>query len=41
MIALRDAERTRLVRFGVSGLCSTAIYALVAAALFACSMRRQ
>ncbi|MBN3783313.1 GtrA family protein [Burkholderia sp. Ac-20345] len=35
MIALLYAERTRLVRFGVSGLCSTAIHALVAAALFA------
>ncbi|MCQ4384084.1 GtrA family protein, partial [Clostridioides difficile] len=27
--------RTRLVRFGVSGLCSTAIHPLVATALFA------
>ncbi|VWB08286.1 GtrA family protein [Burkholderia lata] len=35
MIALLYAERTRLVRFGVSGLCSTAIHTLVAAALFA------
>ncbi|AZQ53720.1 GtrA family protein [Burkholderia cenocepacia] len=34
MIALLQAERTRLVRFGVSGLGSTAIHALVAAALF-------
>ncbi|HHL4080359.1 GtrA family protein [Burkholderia sola] len=34
MIALLQAERTRLVRFGVSGLCSTAIHSLVAAALF-------
>ncbi|HEF5873705.1 TPA: GtrA family protein [Burkholderia cenocepacia] len=35
MIALLQAERTRLVRFGVSGLGSTAIHTLVAAALFA------
>ncbi|KWC76293.1 GtrA family protein [Burkholderia cepacia] len=35
MIGLLAAERTRLVRFGVSGLCSTAIHTLVAAALFA------
>ncbi|MBN3750203.1 GtrA family protein [Burkholderia sp. Se-20373] len=35
MIALLHAERTRLVRFGVSGLGSTAIHTLVAAALFA------
>jgi len=35
MIGLLDTERTRLVRFGVSGLCSTAIHTLVAAALFA------
>lgn len=35
MIGLLDAERTRLVRFGVSGLCSTAIHTLVAATLFA------
>ncbi|HDR9482242.1 TPA: GtrA family protein [Burkholderia aenigmatica] len=35
MIALLYAERTRLVRFGVSGFCSTAIHALVAAAMFA------
>ncbi|AXF25457.1 sugar translocase [Burkholderia pyrrocinia] len=34
MINLLYAERTRLVRFGVSGLCSTAIHTLVAAALF-------
>ncbi|MPV54988.1 GtrA family protein [Burkholderia sp. HI2761] len=35
MIGPLRAERTRLVRFGVSGLCSTAIHTLVAAALFA------
>ncbi|VWB06946.1 sugar translocase [Burkholderia aenigmatica] len=35
MIALLYAERTRLVRFGVSGFCSTAIHVLVAAAMFA------
>ncbi len=35
MIGLLAAERTRLVRFGVSGLCSTAIHTMVAAALFA------
>ncbi|KWZ33375.1 GtrA family protein [Burkholderia anthina] len=35
MIGLLQAERTRLVRFGVSGLSSTAIHALVATALFA------
>ncbi|KAG8152649.1 GtrA family protein [Burkholderia catarinensis] len=35
MIGLLYAERTKLVRFGVSGLCSTAIHVLVAAALFA------
>ncbi|MGU7856151.1 GtrA family protein [Burkholderia orbicola] len=35
MSALLQAERTRLVRFGVSGLCSTAIHVLVATALFA------
>jgi len=35
MIALLYAERTRLVRFGVSGLGSTAIHTLVAAAMFA------
>ncbi|RBJ68055.1 GtrA family protein, partial [Pseudomonas sp. MWU12-2534b] len=35
MIGLLRGERTRLVRFGVSGLCSTAIHTLVAAALFA------
>lgn len=34
MIGLLCAERTRLVRFGVSGLFSTAIHTLVAAALF-------
>ncbi|MCA8232875.1 GtrA family protein [Burkholderia cenocepacia] len=35
MSTLLQAERTRLVRFGVSGLCSTAIHVLVATALFA------
>ncbi|KVT14234.1 sugar translocase [Burkholderia sp. MSMB1078WGS] len=35
MIGLLQAERTRLVRFGASGLCSTAIHTLVATALFA------
>ncbi len=35
MIDLLHAERTRLVRFGVSGLCSTALHTLVAAAMFA------
>ncbi|WP_342706284.1 GtrA family protein [Burkholderia arboris] len=35
MIGLLAAERARLVRFGVSGLCSTAIHTLVAAAMFA------
>ncbi|WP_338642057.1 GtrA family protein [Burkholderia pyrrocinia] len=35
MIDLLHAERTRLVRFGLSGLCSTAIHTLVASALFA------
>ncbi|VWD54999.1 MULTISPECIES: GtrA family protein [Burkholderia] len=35
MIALLYAERTRLVRFGVSGFCSTTIHTLVAAAMFA------
>ncbi|KVK97761.1 GtrA family protein [Burkholderia cepacia] len=35
MIGLLHAERTRLVRFGVSGLGSTALHTLVAAALFA------
>lgn len=35
MIALLYAERTRLVRFGVSGLGSTALHTLVATALFA------
>jgi putative flippase GtrA len=34
MIGLLAAERTRLMRFGASGLCSTAIHALVAAAMF-------
>ncbi|VWC75619.1 sugar translocase [Burkholderia lata] len=34
MIGLLYAERARLMRFGVSGLCSTAIHTLVAAALF-------
>ncbi|WP_412024986.1 MULTISPECIES: GtrA family protein [Burkholderia] len=29
------AERTRLIRFGVSGLGSTALHALIAAAMFA------
>ncbi|CAN0627580.1 GtrA family protein [Burkholderia sp. lig30] len=33
--ALYAAERDRLVRFGVSGLCSTAIHALIASAMFA------
>ncbi|CAB3747695.1 sugar translocase [Burkholderia sp. MSh2] len=32
---LHTAERTRLIRFGVSGLGSTALHALIAAALFA------
>ena len=35
MIDLLHAERTRLVRFGLSGLCSTALHTLVASALFA------
>ena len=35
MSTLLQAERTRLVRFGVSGLCSTAIHVLVATTLFA------
>lgn len=35
MIGLLQAERTRLVRFGVSGLGSTALHTLVATALFA------
>ncbi|AOR72479.1 sugar translocase [Burkholderia stabilis] len=35
MIDLLCTERTRLVRFGLSGLCSTAIHTLVAAAMFA------
>ncbi|MEK6354069.1 MAG: GtrA family protein [Burkholderia cenocepacia] len=35
MSTLLQAERTRLVRFGVSGLCSTAIHVLVTTALFA------
>ncbi|WP_175947202.1 GtrA family protein [Burkholderia pyrrocinia] len=35
MIDLLHAERTRLVRFGLSGLGSTAIHTLVASALFA------
>ncbi|GAU06632.1 GtrA family protein [Burkholderia stabilis] len=35
MIDLLYAERTRLMRFGLSGLCSTAIHTLVASALFA------
>ncbi|MPV67437.1 GtrA family protein [Burkholderia sp. BE17] len=35
MIDLIQAERTRLVRFGLSGLGSTAIHTLVASALFA------
>ncbi|HGL4261232.1 GtrA family protein [Burkholderia dolosa] len=29
------AERVRLVRFGLSGLCSTALHALVASAMYA------
>lgn len=32
---LYTAERARLIRFGVSGLCSTALHALIAAAMFA------
>ncbi|MDR8052262.1 GtrA family protein [Burkholderia cenocepacia] len=35
MIGLLQAERTRLMRFGVSGLGSTALHTLVATALFA------
>ncbi|KWF12902.1 GtrA family protein [Burkholderia pseudomultivorans] len=35
MIALLQAERARLLRFGLSGLCSTAIHALIASAMFA------
>ncbi|ONX57720.1 sugar translocase [Burkholderia cenocepacia] len=35
MNGLLQAERTRLVRFGVSGLGSTALHTLVATALFA------
>ncbi|CAB3771057.1 sugar translocase [Burkholderia sp. MSh2] len=35
MLARLIAERTRLVRFGMSGLGSTAIHALVAASMFA------
>ncbi|WP_446902615.1 GtrA family protein [Burkholderia sp. YIM B11467] len=34
MIDLLYAERTRLVRFGLSGLFSTAIHTLVASAMF-------
>ncbi|KWC09387.1 GtrA family protein [Burkholderia ubonensis] len=33
--ALYAAERGRLIRFGVSGLCSTAIHALIASAMLA------
>ncbi|MXN73751.1 GtrA family protein [Burkholderia sp. 4701] len=33
--AVYAAERARLFRFGVSGLCSTAIHALIASAMFA------
>ncbi|VBB16263.1 GtrA family protein [Burkholderia stabilis] len=32
---LYAAERARLIRFGVSGLCSTGLHALIAAAMFA------
>ncbi|AWV03474.1 GtrA family protein [Burkholderia sp. JP2-270] len=32
---LHAAERARLIRFGVSGLCSTALHALIATAMFA------
>lgn len=33
--SLYAAERTRLFRFGISGICSTAINTLVASAMFA------
>ncbi|KAB0643978.1 GtrA family protein [Burkholderia latens] len=35
MFALLYAERVRLVRFGLSGLCSTALHALIACAMYA------
>ncbi|TGN94381.1 GtrA family protein [Burkholderia sp. USMB20] len=35
MFALLYAERVRLVRFGLSGLCSTALHVLIASALYA------
>ncbi|MCR4469473.1 MULTISPECIES: GtrA family protein [unclassified Burkholderia] len=35
MFALLYAERVRLARFGLSGLCSTALHVLIASALYA------
>ncbi|WP_179400614.1 GtrA family protein [Burkholderia guangdongensis] len=35
MIRVLYAERERLFRFGISGLCSTAIHTLIASAMFA------
>jgi len=35
MFALLYAERVRLARFGLSGLCSTALHVLIASAMYA------
>ncbi|MBY4866419.1 GtrA family protein [Burkholderia sp. Bp9017] len=35
MFALLHAERVRLARFGLSGLCSTALHALIACTMYA------